>query len=155
MDDGSVIEGLSRKQKEGFEHLEAFCESLQRISRANYMLEEQEEKLKTYLAKLDSAKAAMLEIMNRTQAVQLKLNTIRQPYTPQSKALVQEGPFAYKCVHQGGVRYRDYPRHDAAILNSSIKFNDWCTIRIGLLTTVPIKITNPSIVSTSSGWYTN
>ena len=28
------------------------------------------------------------------------------------------------------------------------------TIRIGLLTTVPIRITKPSIVSTSSGWKT-
>ena len=88
------------------------------------MLREQEEKLQMYLEKLSSAKVSMLEIMNRTQSMQLKLNNIRQPYTPQSKALVQEGPFAYKCVHQGGVRYRDYPRNDAAILNSSIKFGE-------------------------------
>ena len=127
MAEGSVFEGmrdLSRRQKEGFEHIEAFTESLQRISSASEIIKEQEEKLQTYLTKLDNAKVAMLEIMNRTQTVQLKLNSIRQLYTPQSKALVQEGPFAYKCVHQGGVRYRDYPRKDAAILNLSIKFGE-------------------------------
>ena len=119
-----AAEELGRKQKEGFEHLEAFGESLQRISRANYILEEQEAKLNTYLAKLERAKVGMLDIMNRTQGVQLKLNSIREPHTPQSKALIQEGPFAYKCVHPGGVRYRDYPRHDASILNYSIKHNE-------------------------------
>ena len=31
-----------------------------------------------------------------------------------------------------------------------ISVSDWCTSRIGLLTTVPIKITNPSMVSTSN-----
>ena len=95
MAEGSIFEGmrdLSSKQKEGFEHIEAFTESLQRISSASEIIKEQEEKLQTYLTKLDNAKVAMLEIMNRTQTVQLKLNNIRQLYTPQSKALVQEGP---------------------------------------------------------------
>jgi len=34
--------------------------------------------------------------------------------------------------------------------SSRMWLSDWCTIRIGLFTTVPIRITKPSIVSTSS-----
>ena len=38
--------------------------------------------------------------------------------------------------------------------NSSllIKLRDWCTIRIALLITIPMSITNPSIVNISRGW---
>ncbi len=35
---------------------------------------------------------------------------------------------------------------------SLMKLSAWCTIRIALLTTTPIRITKPSIVSTSIDW---
>ena len=37
---------------------------------------------------------------------------------------MQKGPFWYKCVWQGGIRYRDYPKHDAKTKEVIVKHND-------------------------------
>ena len=115
---------LIKRQKEGLEILENFSVSLKRLSEANKFLGEEEEKLLMYIGKLESVQGSMVDIMNRCQAMQLSLNTIRELYSSHSKALVQQGPFRYKCVHQGGVRYRDYPKNDAAILNTTIEVGE-------------------------------
>lgn len=115
---------LMTRQKEGLHLLERFSSSLKRLSEANTFLGEEEEKLLKYIGKLESARASMVNIMNRCQNMQLALNTIRELYSSHSKALVQQGPFRYKCVHKGGVRYRDYPNNEAAILNTTIEVGE-------------------------------
>ena len=120
----AAAEVLIRRHQEGVELINAFSATLQRLSVANGVLGEEEERLRAYITKLETAQASMVKIMNRTQAMQLRLSTIREVYDAQSKALVQPGPFLYKCVHQGGVRYRDYPKGDATILPAIIKVGE-------------------------------
>ena len=115
---------LMKQNEEGLRLLNTLSVTLKRLSEANQFLGDEEEKLLKYITKLEMAQTSMVDIMNRCQAVQLTLNGIRQAYNSHSKALVQKGPFQYKCVYHGGVRYRDYPREDAAILNSVIEFEE-------------------------------
>ncbi len=127
-DGGGVVDGaaakLMKRNQEGLDLLNTFSASLKRLAEANQFLGEEEEKLLKYINKLESAQGSMVNVMNRCQAMQLNLNTIRLVYSSHSKALVQQGPFRYKCVYQGGVRYRDYPKEDAAILKTTIEVGE-------------------------------
>lgn len=73
----------------------------------------QQARLVEYVRKLKAVRAGMADAVRRVQAMQGKLNTVRSQHASHSQALQQNGPFTYRCVWQGGVRYREYPRSDA------------------------------------------
>jgi len=75
---------------------------------------EQQERLLAYVKKLKGARLGMADVGQRVQLMQQKLNHIRSQRSPHTKALQQRGPFLYRCVWQGGVRYREYPHASAA-----------------------------------------
>lgn len=53
----------------------------------------------------------------KVMVIQQKLNNIRKNLPPVKHSLVETGPFYYKCVYPGGVRYRDYPSSNAKIVS--------------------------------------
>lgn len=61
--------------------------------------------------------ASMNAIDTRIGIIQQKLNTIRKQLPPRKHSLVEPGPFYYKCVYAGGVRYRDYPSNSAKVVS--------------------------------------
>lgn len=61
---------------------------------------------------------SMTNIDNRIIAIQQKLNGIRKQLPPKKHSLVENGPFSYKCVHVGGVRYREYPSSSAKVVSN-------------------------------------
>ena len=59
--------------------------------------------------KLHNFHQSMNNIDIRILTIQHKLNSIRRQLPARKHSLVETGPFYYKCVYPGGVRYRDYP----------------------------------------------
>ena len=88
---------------------------LQALSASSSLRAPQLQRLRHYSNKLSDARASVSALARRTQAVQRQLNRVRSAYKPHEKALVQRGPFHYRCVWGGGVRYREYPSADAAV----------------------------------------
>jgi hypothetical protein len=64
--------------------------------------------IENYRSKLVQLKAEILKIDEKCTRLQDRLNHLRQTAPPQH-ALVEEGPFWYKCTFKGGVRFREYP----------------------------------------------
>jgi hypothetical protein len=66
--------------------------------------------------KLHNVHSGLSKIDMRILAIQQKLNSIRRQLPARKHSLVEMGPFYYKCVYPGGVRYRDYPSTNAKIV---------------------------------------
>lgn len=67
--------------------------------------------------KVHNMHQAMNSIDLKVMAIQQKLNNIRKHLPPRQHSLVETGPFYYKCVYPGGVRYRDYPSSTARVVS--------------------------------------
>ena len=65
-----------------------------------------------YRRKLALISRAVQHINTKVRGIQMRLNNIRKQM-PSQQSLVETGPFFYRCVYQGGVRYRDYPSSTA------------------------------------------
>jgi hypothetical protein len=80
--------------------------------------------------KLHNVHNSLNKIDMRVLAIQQKLNSIRRQLPARKHSLVEVGPFYYKCVYPGGVRYRDYPSANAKIVadNTIAEHNQIVTI---------------------------
>lgn len=66
--------------------------------------------------KVKNIHQSMNNIDLKVMSIQQKLNNIRKQLPPKQHSLVETGPFYYKCVYPGGVRYRDYPSGTAKVV---------------------------------------
>lgn len=71
-----------------------------------------------YRRKLHAVQQSMTSIDNRLIGIQERLNGVRQQLPAKKHSLVETGPFYYKCVYPGGVRYRDYPSSSAKVVSA-------------------------------------
>jgi hypothetical protein len=80
--------------------------------------------------KLHNVHNSLNKIDLRILAIQQKLNSIRRQLPARKHSLVEMGPFYYKCVYPGGVRYRDYPSANAKVVadNTIAEHNQIVTI---------------------------
>lgn len=118
------IDRISHEHAKGFEMMDNFTKVLDEMATST-TLDDENEKLKSYLSELGDGKQRMGKAMSRIQNIQLRLNKIRMSYPAHSKAMVQQGPFYYKCVWQGGIRYREYPKSDAKVIEGKmVSFNE-------------------------------
>ena len=70
-----------------------------------------------YKRKLQTIQQSMATIDLRLIGIQERLNGVRQQMPAKKHSLVETGPFYYKCVYPGGVRYRDYPSSSAKVVS--------------------------------------
>jgi hypothetical protein len=70
--------------------------------------------------KLHNIHSAMRNVDSRILVIQHRLNNIRRSLPARKHSLVESGPFMYKCVYPGGVRYRDYPSSTAKIVGEDV-----------------------------------
>jgi hypothetical protein len=70
--------------------------------------------------KLHNIHNAMRNVDSRVLAMQHRLNNIRRALPARKHSLVESGPFQYKCVYPGGVRYRDYPSSTAKVVGEDV-----------------------------------
>eukprot|EP01032_Pedospumella_encystans_P030174 gene30174-34057_t len=70
-----------------------------------------------YKRKLQTIQQSMTNIDLRLIGIQERLNGVRQQMPAKKHSLVETGPFYYKCVYPGGVRYRDYPSSSAKVVS--------------------------------------
>lgn len=93
------------------------------LSLRNSLEEHSLEELSNYIEDVDKK----LELMNsvtlrmkslraRSILTQERLNSIRGRLPFQEKALVEKGPFAFKCIYRWGMRFRSYPSSSSQIL---------------------------------------
>jgi hypothetical protein len=77
-----------------------------------------------YRSKVVQLKADMVKVNERCIRLQDRLNVLR--HAAQLKhALVEEGPFWYRCTFKGGVRFREYPSSTAkCVPNMVIGYKD-------------------------------
>mmetsp|Transcript_112749 Transcript_112749/g.221030 ORF Transcript_112749/g.221030 Transcript_112749/m.221030 type:complete len:218 (-) Transcript_112749:92-745(-) len=68
--------------------------------------------------KLQNVHQAMGKVDIRILTIQQKLNSIRRQLPARKHSLVESGPFYYKCIYPGGVRYRDYPSINAKVVGA-------------------------------------
>ena len=80
-----------------------------------------------FRCKLQDLRISMLRINERCEKLQIRLNCLRRECHGKS-ALVENGPFLYKCIYKGGVRYRDYPSSSARVTGKVIAYNDSVTV---------------------------
>lgn len=71
-----------------------------------------------YRRKLAIVTKSIVHINSKIRAIQLRLNDARKQL-PSQQSLVEQGSFYYRCVYQGGVRYRDYPSSGAQMLKDN------------------------------------
>lgn len=76
----------------------------------------------TFRSKLQMLRISMFKISERSTRLQSRLNFLRKECPPQN-ALVEPGPFHYRCVYKGGVRYREYPSSTARVTGNVLTFN--------------------------------
>jgi len=74
--------------------------------------------LEHYRAKIGRLKKAVLHISDRTRRLQGRLNAVRKQCPKNRTHIVQKGPFYYRCVYPGGVRYRELPSSSAKYIPS-------------------------------------
>lgn len=116
------LEDLHKRQESIRDTLDKVAAHLDKTN-AQQVVEERREKSRAYYAKLKDIRTGMFEIDERTARLQIRLNGIRRD-GPQQNALVERGPFHYKCMYRGGVRYRKYPSSTAKVTGAMINFND-------------------------------
>ena len=74
----------------------------------------------SYRIKISRLKKVMQLISDRSKRLQTRLNVIRKDCTANRTHLVQKGPFHYKCIHRGGIRYREFPSTNAKYIASKV-----------------------------------
>ncbi len=117
------VDLVVRQQEEGMALMETLSGSLEAMS-ISPLFGGHQARLVEYVQKLKSTRDHMSSLSKRTQTMQLTLNKVRQAYPPHKKALLQQGPFQYKCVWQGGIRYREYPKVDAQAKAKMVAFGE-------------------------------
>lgn len=104
---------------------EQMLESLQiaqnRIETSSHYAEAQQrsEVFLFYRRKLHLLRQSIVQINARIRHIQQRLNKVRRQI-PSQHSLVETGPFYYRCVYPGGVRYRDYPSSLASVIRESL-----------------------------------
>jgi len=93
--------------------------AMQRIEKCSHYAETQVRvgMLLHYRRKIRSIQQSMKSIDSKVLAIQARLNAIRKNMPDGTHSLVESGPFFYRCIHPGGVRYRDYPSVNSKIVN--------------------------------------
>lgn len=76
-----------------------------------------------YRIKLQNLRVSMFKINERCIRLQSRLNSLRKDLPPQH-ALVEAGPFYFRCIYRGGVRFRDYPSSTAKMTGNIIAFDE-------------------------------
>jgi len=120
---GGSVYAIKTQTEEGNQVLESLSYTLQEMI-SSTLFTDQYDKLTEYCTKLQQIRSSMSSLSKRTQNMQLKLNKIREVYPQHQNALLQEGPFLYKCVWEGGIRYREYPKSDAKAKSKMVEFNE-------------------------------
>jgi len=79
----------------------------------------------SYRIKLQNIRLFILRANEKVSRMQQKLNNIRFQL-PKGHVYVENGPFRYRCVYRGGVRYRNFPSNAALILKEKplVEFDD-------------------------------
>ena len=70
-----------------------------------------------YRRKLHNIHQAMINVDSAILSIQQRLNKIRKGLPARKHSLVETGPFYFKCIYHGGVRYRDYPSVNAKVVS--------------------------------------
>jgi hypothetical protein len=119
----ACVQRIVTQQQDGERILSALGASLDNMAKSS-LFTTQQTQLIEYMQKLQEVRASMAAIGKRTKAMQLKLNRVREAYPAHEKALLQRGPFYYKCVWQGGCHFREYPKEDAKSKAQIIRFGE-------------------------------
>jgi hypothetical protein len=73
-----------------------------------------------YRKKLVEVRQAMTKIDVKLFAIQQHLNDVRKKLPSRKSSLVEPGPFFYKCIYPGGVRFRDFPSANAKVVRDDL-----------------------------------
>jgi hypothetical protein len=104
-----ILSTISRTMDENFRHDGAL---FAKPGNKNYM------DVEHFRAKIARLKKAMLNINEKSKQLQTRLNVVRKQ-TPKNRThIVQKGPFFYRCIYPGGVRYRELPSSNAKYISS-------------------------------------
>ena len=118
---------LNRQQKEVLEKLVAISAFLDAAILPMALVDNRRIVATKFRCKLQDLRISMLRISERCEKLQIRLNCLRRE-CPGKSALVEKGPFLYKCIYKGGVRYRDYPSSSARVTGKVIAYNDSVTV---------------------------
>ena len=117
------INTLSMQQKDVLEKLVAISSFLDMTIAPMSLIDNRRIIATKFRCKLQDLQISMLRINERCEKLQIRLNSLRRE-CPGKSALVENGPFMYKCIYKGGVRYRDYPSSSARVTGKVIAYND-------------------------------
>lgn len=118
---------LNKQQKDVLEKLVALSSFLDMTIAPMLLIDNRRIVATKYRCKLQDLRISMLRINERCEKLQIRLNCLRRE-APGKSALVENGPFLYKCIYKGGVRYRDYPSSSARVTGKVIAYNDFVTV---------------------------
>jgi len=117
------INTLSTQQKDVLEKLVAVSSFIDMTIAPMALIDNRRVIATKLRCKLQDVRIHMLRINERCEKLQIRLNCLRRECAGKS-ALVENGPFMYKCIYKGGVRYRDYPSSSARVTGKVIAYND-------------------------------
>lgn len=128
--DGIVnsVEAIAIHQARILEQLNIISKSLDEYSTHDGLtIEQVRQETSGYRSKLQNLRISMLKVNERCGKLHSRLNAIRKDCAPQ-QAHVEIGPFHYRCVYKGGVRYRDYPSSNARVTGKILNYDDVVTV---------------------------
>lgn len=102
-----------------YEQMAVDIKAASQIIEKSSQFAEEQIRAATYLhsrRNLQAIQQSMNNIDTRIVVIQERLNKVRKQLPPKKHSLVEPGPFYYKCVYPGGVRYRDYPSSSAKVV---------------------------------------
>lgn len=109
------LESFTKK----YEQMAVDIKAASQIIEKSSQFAEEQIRAATYLhsrRNLQAIQQSMNNIDTRIVVIQERLNKVRKQLPPKKHSLVEPGPFYYKCVYPGGVRYRDYPSSSAKVV---------------------------------------
>jgi len=122
------VGAVARHQEDILQQLHAVSKLLDEASvNEGSSVEQIRQEISSYRSKLQNLRISMLKVSERCGKLQVRLNILRKECAPQH-AHVEVGPFYYRCVYKGGVRYRDYPSSNARVTGKVLDHNDVVTI---------------------------
>lgn len=76
-----------------------------------------------YTDKIRRIKRLIRELSGRCNSLKVRLNNVRE-ILPANHALIDKGPFYYRCVYKGGVKFRNFPSSMAKVTGKIIEYDD-------------------------------
>ena len=79
--------------------------------------------IEIYTEKIKRIKRIVRDLSTRCNALKMRLNNVRE-ILPSNHALIDKGPFYYRCVYKGGVKFRNFPSSTAKVTGKIIEYDD-------------------------------